>query len=62
MTRNESPPRMRHLSAAEMRGINGGELSTECGLAVALTVASWFFAPMVTWWAAEATVAICATT
>jgi hypothetical protein len=53
---------MRALSAAEMRAIEGGELSTECGVVVGAAVASWFFFPLATMYLVEAAAAVCATT
>jgi hypothetical protein len=60
--RPSSQAGMRRLTAPEMRAINGGEMSTECGIAVGFAVASWFLAPMLTLWAVEGAVAVCATT
>jgi hypothetical protein len=53
---------MKSMSVSEMEKVEGGELSTSCGVMVGATVASFFYFPFVTASLAEVTVAVCATT
>lgn len=53
---------MKTMTTSEMAQIEGGELSTSCGVMVGLAVASFFYFPIATVQLAEGAVVVCAST
>jgi hypothetical protein len=53
---------MKSMTSSEMARVEGGELSTECGIMVGAAVASFFYFPFATPSLVEGAALVCAAT